>query len=52
LRRAARRVGRDRPEALPLSTIPVPDTPVALEAASLLANQAPSSVECSEPAMD
>lgn len=42
VRRAARRVGRDRPEALPLSTIPVPDTPVALEAASLLANQAPS----------
>ena len=42
LRRAARRVGRDRPEALALSVIPVPDTPVALEAASLLADQAPS----------
>jgi HD-GYP domain-containing protein (c-di-GMP phosphodiesterase class II) len=42
VRRAARRVGRDRPEALPLSIIPVPDTPVALEAASLLASQAPS----------
>ncbi|CAN1560720.1 hypothetical protein MCEMAEM6B_02667 [Mycobacteriaceae bacterium] len=42
VRRAARRVGRDRPDALPLSIIPVPDTPVALEAASLLASQAPS----------
>ena len=41
MRRAARRVGRDRPEVLPLSAVPVPDTPVALEAASLLANQAP-----------
>jgi len=42
MRRAALRVGRDRPEVLPLSAVPVPDTPVALEAASLLANQAPS----------
>ena len=42
LRRAARRIGRDRPEALALNTIDYPDTAVALEAASLLGAQAPT----------
>lgn len=42
LRRAARRIGRNRPEALALNTIDYPDTAVALEAASLLRGQAPT----------
>ena len=42
LRRAARGVGWNRPEALALSTIDIPDTAVALEAASLLRGQAPA----------
>ena len=42
LRRAVRRVGRDRPDAVALNTIDHPDTAVALEAASLLRDQAPT----------
>ena len=41
VRRTARRMGHGRPQPLSLSVIPVPDTPVALEAAGLLAGRAP-----------
>ena len=41
LRRAARTMGRSRPEPLALSDIRYPDTTTALEAASLLRAQAP-----------
>lgn len=41
LRRAARLMGRNRPEPLALSDIGYPDTATALEAASLLRAQAP-----------
>jgi hypothetical protein len=42
VRRAARRAGWNRPETLAISTIDIPDTAVALEAASLLHGQAPA----------
>lgn len=42
LRRAARRLGRARPEPLPLDVITVPDSPVAREAAGLLRAEAPA----------
>jgi hypothetical protein len=42
LRRAARLMGRSRPELLALNDIGYPDTSTALEAASLLRAQAPS----------
>jgi hypothetical protein len=41
LRRAARHLGRGRPESYSLSSIPRPDSPVAIAAASLLRGQAP-----------
>ena len=41
LRRAARMMGRSRPELLALMDIGYPDTTIALEAASLLRAQAP-----------
>lgn len=41
LRRAARRMGRGRPNPLEIRDIGYPDTPMALEAASLLRAQAP-----------
>ena len=40
-RRAARRMGRNRPEAVALDTIAIPDSAVAIEAASLLGDKAP-----------
>ena len=40
-RRTARRMGRNRPEAASLDTISIPDSAVALEAASLLRDQVP-----------
>ena len=42
MRRAARRIGRDRPEVAGRDTIPVPDSAVAIEAACLLSNEAPA----------
>lgn len=42
VRRAARRLGVDRPEPLPLDTVAVPDSPVAVEAANVLSAQAPA----------
>lgn len=41
LRRAARQMGRSRPDAQSINTIPRPDSPLAVEAASLLSGQAP-----------
>ena len=41
LRRAARMMGRNRPESVALGDIGVPDTATALEAASLLRAKAP-----------
>lgn len=41
LRRAARMMGRGRPQRVPLGDIDYPDTPSALAAASLLSAQAP-----------
>lgn len=42
VRRAARRLGRDRGAPMGLDTIVVPDSSVAVEAASLLHTEAPA----------
>ena len=42
VRRAARRMGVGRPEPLPLDAVTVPDSPVAVEAASVLHDKAPA----------
>lgn len=41
VRRAARRIGRNRPAAMALDAVVIPDSPVAVEAASLLRTEAP-----------
>ncbi|MBU3748926.1 MAG: HD domain-containing protein [Mycobacterium sp.] len=42
MRRAARRLGVDRPEPVLLDTVAIPDSPVAVEAANVLSAQAPT----------
>lgn len=44
LRRAARRMGKDRPAPVGLTEVPVPDSAVALEAAALVHHEAPATL--------
>ena len=44
VRRAARRMGKDRPQPVGLTEVPVPDSAVALEAAALLRDEAPATL--------
>lgn len=44
VRRAARRMGKDRPQPVGLTEVPVPDSAVALEAAALVQHEAPATL--------
>lgn len=44
VRRAARRMGKDRPQPVGLPEVPVPDSAVALEAAALVQHEAPATL--------
>ncbi len=44
VRRAARRMGKDRPQPVGLTEVPVPDSAVALEAAALVRHEAPATL--------